>query len=55
MGCLTARAASSLADLQEKAAQGDPAAQLELGTKYLFGEGVAKDPGTALTALCVLD
>jgi TPR repeat protein len=45
---LTASAADSLADYQEKAAQGDPAAQLELGTKYLFGEGVAKDPGMAL-------
>jgi len=45
---LTASAASSLADLQEKAAQGDPAAQLELGGKYLYGEGVAKDLGTAL-------
>jgi TPR repeat protein len=48
ISCLTARAASSLADLQEKAALGDPAVQLELAGKYLFGEGVAKDPGTAL-------
>ena len=45
---LNASAASSLADLQKKAAQGDPAAQLELGGKYLYGEGVAKDPETAL-------
>jgi TPR repeat protein len=45
---LTASADGSLSDYQEKAAQGDPAAQLELGTKYLFGEGVAKDPVTAL-------
>ena len=38
----------SLPDLQEKAAQGDPAAQLELGGKYLFGDGVAGDTETAL-------
>ena len=38
----------SLADLQEKAAQGDPAAQLELAGRYLFGDGVAEDPRTAL-------
>ena len=48
MSCLTASAASSLADLQEKAALGDPAAQLELGGKYLYGEGVAKNPGMAV-------
>jgi TPR repeat protein len=40
--CLTASAASSLADLQENAVQGDPAAQLELGSKYLYGDGVPK-------------
>jgi hypothetical protein len=39
----------SLADLQKKAAQGDPAVQLELGGKYLFGDdSVAKDSRTAL-------
>lgn len=45
---LTASAAGSLADLQEKAAQGVPTAQLDLGTKYLFGEGVKKDPAAAV-------
>ena len=40
-------AASSLVDLREKAAQGDPAAQLQLGSKYLYGSGVAQDLGTA--------
>jgi TPR repeat protein len=38
----------SLADLQEKAAHGDPAVQLELGGTYLFGDGVANDPEMAV-------